>query len=219
MDDDQERALGAGPMSWVVRWDARYKEATELARESLEILRRSGDRMLILRGLVFLAHALADAEEVDATEAVLAEAEELAGGDPVWELAAIRGDCADYRGDAAAAVELYAKSLSWTSTTGESHQRLMDLRCLARSLSQLGDGEAALEVFELVRLEEERTGRVGDLPTSVVWVVDARAAAEELVSPEAAQRARALAREVPADRRAEYAIELASRSLESSLDR
>ncbi|MDQ6817408.1 MAG: hypothetical protein M3018_08390, partial [Actinomycetota bacterium] len=213
VDDEQERALGLGPVSWVMRWDARYDESIALAKESLEVLRRSGERRLIVRGLVFLAHALADSQDVDATEAVLMEAEELAGGEPTWELAEIHGDCAQARGDAAGAVKLYSESLSWTSTTGESHQMLMDLRCLATSLSQLGDGEGALEVAELVRLEEQRTGRVGDLPTSVEWFGETIATAYESVSPDAAGSAATRAREVPADRRAEHAIELAGRAL------
>jgi tetratricopeptide (TPR) repeat protein len=197
----------------VLRWDARYDESIALAKEALEVLRRSGDRRLILRGLVFLAHALADSQDVDATEAVLMEAEELADGDPTWELAAIHADCAEVRGDTAAAVRLYSESLAWTSTTGESHQMLMDLRALATNLSHLGDREGALEVAELVRLEEERTGRVGDLPASVEWFGEAVATARELVSPGAAESAAMRAREVPADRRAEHALELAERAL------
>jgi predicted ATPase/DNA-binding SARP family transcriptional activator len=213
VDDEQEGALGLGPASWVMRWDARYDESIALAKGSLEVLRRSGDRRLILRGLVFLAHALADSQDVDATEAVLMEAEKLADGDPTWELAAIHADCAEVRGDTAAAVRLYSESLAWTSTTGESHQMLMDLRALATNLSHLGDREGALEVAELVRLEEERTGRVGDLPASVEWFGEAVATARELVSPGAAESAAMRAREVPADRRAEHALELAERAL------
>lgn len=159
VDDEHERALALGPVSWVLRWASRHDEGVALSQEALATFRRSGDRLLILRGLVFLAHALADSEDLSATEAVLREADELADGNPVWELAAIHGDCADMRDNPVAAVELYAESLSWTSTTGESHQMLMDLRGLVNELARLGAGEATLEVYELMRLEEERTDR------------------------------------------------------------
>jgi tetratricopeptide (TPR) repeat protein len=209
IDDEHERALALGPLSWVVRWAARYDEAIALAGEALEILRRTGDRRMILRGLVYLAHALADSQDLAATETVLREADELAAGDPIWELAAIHADCAHLRGDDAAALRLFAESLSWTSTTGESHQMLMDLRSLATSLSRRGNGEAALEVYELLRLEEERTGRVGDMPISVLWLRQAITHAHESVGPDAARRAAARAGAVPATGRAERAIELA----------
>ena len=195
--------------------EGRYDESIAAARESLAILRRSGDRRLILRGLVFLAHALADTQDVSSTEAVLAEADELADGDPVWELAAIHADCEHHRGDWLRALELYAESLSWSSTTGESHQMIMDMRCLAMSLSHLGHGEPALETQELVRLEEERTGRVRESPDYAKWFNEALGAAHELVTPAVAERAFERARAVPVTERAVHAIELATRSVQN----
>ena len=96
-----------------------YDGAIALAAESLTVLRRTDDRRLILRGLVFLANAYADAKDVESAEAILTEAEELADGDPIWELAAIRGDCEHYKGNDAAALSWWAESLTWTSTNGE----------------------------------------------------------------------------------------------------
>jgi predicted ATPase/class 3 adenylate cyclase len=210
VDDERERALGLGPLSWVLRWEpGRAEEAIAAAREALAVLRRTDDRLLILRGLVFLAHALADTLDVPATEAVLVEADELAGGDPIWELAAIHADCESYRGDDVRALELYSESLSWTSTTGESHQMLMDLRCHVMCLARLGHGEPALEIQELVRLEEERTGRIGDSPIYVQWFTDAVAVARDLVTPAIAQSAVERARAVPVTDRAAHAIGLA----------
>lgn len=209
VDDPLERALGLGPASWVLRWVSRYEESAAASKEALEVLRRSGDPLLTLRGLVFYAHSLADMQDLDGTETVLREADELAAGDPVWELTAIHADCAHLRGDNLAALTLYAQSLSWTSTTGEAHQPLMDLRCLVTSLVNAGDSETALEVFELLRLEEQRTGRLGDMPISIQWLSEAVAAAKERVDPENAQRAAERAREVPEPERAARAIELA----------
>ena len=209
VDDPKERALGLGPASWVLRWAARYDESAAASKEALELLRRAGDRLLTLRGLVFYAHSLADMQDLDGTEAVLREADELANGDPVWELTAIHADYAHLRGDHRAALTLYAQSLLWTSTTGETHQPLMDMRCLVTSLVNVGYSETALEVSELLRLEEQRTGRIGDMPISIQWLSEAVAAAQDRVDAQRAQRAIERARQVPEPERAARAIELA----------
>jgi predicted ATPase len=216
VDDELERALGLGHMSWVVRWEARYDDAIALAAESLTILRRTDNRRLILRGLVFLAHAYADTQDVESTEAVLTEAEELADRDPTWELAAIHGDCEHHKGNDVAALSWWSESLTWTSTTGESHQMLMDISCITQSLARLGAGEAALELFELLRLERARTGRPGDLPTSQIWLQEAVTAAREQVDQETAQRAAARARDVPVTSRATHVIQVTNRVLASA---
>ena len=217
VDDPKERALGLGPASWVLRWAARYEESAAASKEALELLRGFGDRLLTLRGLVFYAHSLADMQDLDGTEAVLREADELAAGDPVWELTAIHADCAHLRGDNRAALRLYAQSLSWTSTTGETHQSLMDLRSLVTSLVRAGHSETALEVYELLRLEEQRTGRTGDIPTAIQWLGEAVTAAQDRVDPQRAQRAIERARQVPETERAARAIELADHASASVL--
>lgn len=216
VDDELERALGLDYLSWVVRWEARYDDAIALAAESLTVLRRTDDRRLILRGLVFLANAYADAEDVKSTEAILTEAEELAERDPVWELAAIRGDCEFYKGNDLAALSWWAESLTWTSTTGESHQMLMDMSCITQSLARLGASEAALDVFELVRLERARTGRPGDVPKFQTWLQEAVTAARKQVDQETARRAAARARAVPVIGRATHVIQVANRVLASA---
>jgi hypothetical protein len=213
VEDEIERTLGLEYLSWVVRWEARYAEAIALADESLTVMRRTGDRRLILRGLVWLAHAHVDAHEVAHTDSVLSEAEALAEGDPTWELAAIRGDCEYEKRDYVAALSWWIESLTWTSTTGESHQMLMDMSCVVLALAGLGDGEMALEAFELLRLERERTGRFGDRPTTQARVEDAVAAARAQIDTGAAQRATARARDVPVTARAAHAIEVAGLAL------
>ncbi|MDQ6804861.1 MAG: winged helix-turn-helix domain-containing protein [Actinomycetota bacterium] len=208
VDDEVERALGLGYLSWVVRWESRYGDAIAMAQESLAVLRGTADRRLILRGLVFLAHAYADSQDLAHTEAVLKEADKLADGEPVWELAAIHGDCAWIKGDDLVALSHYVESLAWTSTTGESHQMLMDIGCIVPALARLGEGEAALEVFELLRLERRRTGRPGDLPTAMVWLLQAVTAAHEQAGPDAAKRAGTRAGEVPETGRAAHTAEV-----------
>ena len=189
--------------------EGRRTEAVALAREGLEMLRRSGESRLVLRGLVFLAQALADSGDFSAAEAVLIEADELAAGDPTWELAPIHADCAELRGDHSAALSLYAESLSWSSTTGESHQMLMDMRAIVTSLAALGSYQPALEACELIRLEEQRTGRVGNTDAWDTDMLRSVTAAREALTPEAAATAINRATRVDVALRAGRVIELA----------
>jgi tetratricopeptide (TPR) repeat protein len=208
VQDEVERALGLQQVSWVLRWAARYEEGIALAREALTILRRTEDRNLLLRGLVYLAHALADAGDPGATEAVLAEAGPLAEEDPAWELTPIYADCALMRGDNAAALELYSKSLGQASTSGESHQVMMDMRAVALTLLRLEKAEAALEVGELVALEEQRTGRHGDNPE---WFLlrEELTRARQAADPCLLERATTRARSVPVAARPDHVVGLA----------
>jgi predicted ATPase/DNA-binding SARP family transcriptional activator len=215
VDDEQERALWLPYVGWVFTWARRYDEAVALAEESLAIVRHSGDRKLILRSLVFLAHTLADKEDITRTEAVLDEADELAQGDPVWELDAIHADCASLRGRYREALRLYTASLTWTSTTSESHQILMDIRCIAKSLTDLDRLEEALEVAELVALEERRTGRSARHPSLIGWFDHALSAAKQRAGTGVASDAAKRASQVPPTERAIRTIEVATAVLTS----
>jgi hypothetical protein len=73
----------------------------------------------------------------------------------------------------------------------------------------LGRYDEALEVHELIQLEERRTGRVGTMPTALQWLADAIDAARDAVSPEVVSRAAARAADVPVAQRASRVIELA----------
>jgi tetratricopeptide (TPR) repeat protein len=158
---------------------------------------------------VLLAQALADSENFVAAERVLAEADELAAGDPMWELAPIHADCAELRGDYLEALSLYTESLSWSSTTGESHQMLMDMRGMVTDLASLGSYASAIETYELIRLEERRTGRVGNTAAWDAELLGSVAAAREAVTPQAAAAAVSRASKVDVSQRASRAIELA----------
>jgi predicted ATPase/class 3 adenylate cyclase len=214
VDDEVQRALGLQQVSWVLRWAARYEEGIELAREALAILRRTGDRNFLLRGLLYLAHALADAGDPDSTEAVLAEARPLADEDPTWELTPIYADCALMRGDNSVALELYTRSLGQASTSGESHQVMMDMRAVALTLLRLRISEPALEVGELIALEEQRTGRLGDNPD---WFLlrEELAQAREAADAGLLEGATARARSVPVAARADRVVELGRTAAEA----
>ncbi len=210
--DEQERAIGWGDLSWVSRWASRHDEALALMEESVRILRRTGDRRLILRGLIFEAHVFADMKDVPATLAVVEEAAKLAGDDPTWELDAIRADCALFTEDYAGAIRLYGRSLSWTSESGESHQMLMDLRGLQLALAGGGFAEAALEVGELTRLREEETGRAGMPQDLAGELAESLTRARAQLGTDAADAAIARARATGAGQRIVRALELANQA-------
>ena len=208
--DEQERAIAFGDLSWGLRWASRYDEALALMEESVRILRRTGDHRLILRGLIFKAHVFADTKDVPATLAVVEEAGKLAGDDPTWELDNVRADCAFFTEDYVGAIRLYGRSLSWTSESGESHQMLMDLRCLQLALARAGFAEAALEVAQLTRLREEETGRAGMPPHLAGELAESLTRARAQVGTDATNRAVARARAVGAGQRIVRALELAN---------
>jgi predicted ATPase/class 3 adenylate cyclase len=216
VDDTVERAIGRQDLSWVLRWETRYQDAIALAEDALPVMRDTGERRLILRGLVVLAHAYVDTEDVDRTEAVLEEAEPLAAGDPGWDLAEVRGDCEWFKGNDIAALAWYTESLTWASTVGESHSILMGMRSIIPVLAHLGFSEEALEVFELTRLEAERTGRRGDIPKSFGWLQKAVSVAKAQVGNPAAQTVAQRAREVANTDRAARVIEITHRAVASA---
>ena len=85
---------------------------------------------------------------------------------------------------------------------------MMDTRSLVMSLARLGKAEAALEVYELLSLEEQRTGRVGDNPAWDRVREDVTSACHG-VDAGTVQRAASRARSVPIAERADRVIELA----------
>jgi predicted ATPase/class 3 adenylate cyclase len=212
VEDDQERAAGLSDLGWVYRWASRFDQALALDHESVAILRNTGPQALLARGLIFLANTLSDRREVEPTLAVVQEVADIVGDDPIWELDAIRGDCALYRGDYTGAIRLYARSLAWTSESGESHQALMDLNGLAHSLSAAEPGEAAVELGELARLQEEEAGRVGHPPA---WAPDEHALvlARERVGDARVEAAITRARQVPPSERVQRALQLADEAV------
>lgn len=215
VEDERERAIGLGDLNWVLRWSSRFGEAKQLAEDSLLTLRGTGDRRLILRALVYLAQTLADMHDVSGARAVIEEADAMCRGDPAWELDAIRGDCAMFAGDHLEALRFYAKSLEWTSESGESHQVLMDMRCLVLTLVGAGHPEAALEVSELTKLVEDDTGRVGTFTELADDLVDCRFRARQAVGDAVAAQAAERARATDPSKRVRRALELAAAAIGS----
>jgi tetratricopeptide (TPR) repeat protein len=218
VDDEIERALGECDVSWVYRWAGRYDEAIEMCERLVPILRATGNPRFMLRGLTFLAMAFADVEDVENTERILAEADALTRGDSP-ALDNVRGDCALAQGDNARAAAMYAKSLEWSSRTGEAHQAMMDLRCIGMCLGNAGHADAALEVIELIQLHEEHTGRAGNISVAVELLREARERALELAGPGAEADAISRARTVSAQHRIQRALDLSTALSQEAMPR
>jgi predicted ATPase/class 3 adenylate cyclase len=213
VEDDQERATGLSDLGWVYRWASRFDQALALDQESVSISRQAGNRALLARALLFLAHTLSDRKETGHSLAVVQEVADLVGDDPTWELDAIRGDCALYSGDYTGAIRLYARSLAWTGESGESHQTLMDLNALTHSLSGAGHAEAAVEVGELARLQEQEAGRVGHPPAWAREIENALVVARERVGGAGVEAALMRARQLAPSERVQRALELAAEAV------
>ena len=95
---------------------------------------------------------------------------------------------------------------------------MMDTRAVALSLLRLGKTEPALEAGELVALEEQRTGRLGDSPE---WASlrEELTGARQTADAEVLERATTRARAVPVAARADRVVELARTATISDTDR
>jgi tetratricopeptide (TPR) repeat protein len=213
LGDEREYAFGTGDLTWVYRWASCLDQALILTEQGLEILRRTHDRRLILRALVFLAHVLIDLKDLRRARTVLEEADQLALSDPSVELDTIHGDYALLSGDYPQAIEYYVKSLAWTDQSGESHQVVIDTLALATALARAGHGPAALEVRELAQLQQQRTGRVDVEPDRIEQLEQALSETREQLGPNAAATATAKARRVPPNLRIARALRLGQQPL------
>jgi tetratricopeptide (TPR) repeat protein len=213
LDDEREYAFGTGDLTWVYRWAPRLDQALGLTQEGLAILRRTHDRRLILRALVFLAHVLVDRRDLRRAHTVLEEADQLAVGDPSVELDTVHGDYALLSGDYPQAIEYYVKSLAWTNQSGESHQVVIDTLALATALARAGHGPAALEVRELARLQQQPTGRFDVEPDRIEQLEQARSDTREELGPGAVATATTNARGVPPNLRVARALRLGQQAL------
>lgn len=144
--------IGLGLALHTAGWlatDAGHEErALELGRESLDLLRSTGDPALTGRALGFLIEVLLYRGAFEEGEELLAEAE-AAITDPESDLASIvtttKGDLALARGDAATALTHFAASLELAARRRDGVQVINDAHCIAYALAIAGRHEAALE--------------------------------------------------------------------------
>jgi predicted ATPase/class 3 adenylate cyclase len=125
-----------------------FVRAVELSRESLELLRSTGDPLLTNRGLVGLIQNLIQLGALEEAEQLLTQAEasitnresELAN-----RVATLRGDAALIQGEAATALRHFVASLELAARRGDGLQVINDSKSVAQALALSGHPEAALE--------------------------------------------------------------------------
>ncbi len=149
-----------------------------------------------------------DLRQLPRAWAVLDEAGALAAGDSTFELDAIRGDWAYFSGDYAEAIDYYARSLAWTSRSGESHQVVVDMRALELGLARAGCPEAALEINELARLHEAEVGRQGVAPQLVGEIEAAVSTCHAMLGADAVAGINARARDTSPELRIDRALSI-----------
>jgi tetratricopeptide (TPR) repeat protein len=147
-----EDRLGLGLALHTAGWLAidvgDQARSLELGRDSLELLRSTGDPALTGRALGFLIEALLCSGAFEEGEELLAEAA-ASVTDPESDLArmvtATKGDLALARGDTATALGHYADSLELAARRRDGIQMINDAHCIAYALATAGHHEAALE--------------------------------------------------------------------------
>ena len=124
------------------------ERSLELGRESLELLRSTGEPALTGRALGFLIEVLLYRGAFEEGEELLAEAA-ASITDPDSDLASMvtttKGDLALARGDAATALRHFADSLALAARRRDGIQMINDAHCIAYALATAGHHEAALE--------------------------------------------------------------------------
>ena len=133
---------------WLAIDAGEERRSLELGRESLDLLRSTGNPALTGRALGFLIEVLLYRGAFEEGEKLLAEAE-AAVTDPESDLASIvtttKGDLALARGDAATALMHFAASLELAARRRDGVQVINDAHCIAYALAIAGRHEAALE--------------------------------------------------------------------------
>ena len=147
-----EHPIGLGLALLTAGWLATdvgdEERSLELGRESLALLRSTGDPALTGRALGFLIEVLLYRGAFEEGEELLAQAA-ASITDPESDLASIvtttKGDLALARGDAAIALTHYADSLELAARRRDGIQMINDAHCIAYALATAGRHEAALE--------------------------------------------------------------------------
>src|SRR5438270_7259859 len=106
-----------------------FVRAVELSRESLELLRSSGDQLLANRGLMGLIQNLVQLGALEEAEQLLAQAEasiENRESELANRVATLRGDAALVRREAATALRHFVASLELAARRGDGLQVIND---------------------------------------------------------------------------------------------
>jgi predicted ATPase/DNA-binding SARP family transcriptional activator len=147
-----EHRIGLGLALHTAGWLATdvgdEERSLQLGRESLELLRSTGDPALTGRALGFLIEVLLYRGAFEEGEQLLAEAA-ASVTDPESDLAGMvattKGDLAMGRGDVETALTHFANSLDLAARRRDGVQVINDAHCIAYALATAGRPEAALE--------------------------------------------------------------------------
>ncbi len=171
-----------------------FMRAVELARESLELLRSTGDPLLTNRGLVALIQNLIQLGALEEAEQLLTEAEaSITNGESELanRVATLRGDAALTNKEAATALQHFVGSLELAARRGDGLQVINDSKSVAQALALSGHPEAALEAAGAAAAIAEDGGHAIVFP-DVQAAIDAANDDVGAASPELMARGRNL---------------------------
>ena len=155
--DPRELGLVLHSLCWIVDADGQER-SVEIARESLELLRASGDRGLERRGVIALVQTLL-------SHARLEEAKEAMDASPGLFDAQTRatwlGDIALREDKPADAAAQYARSLELASRADDAIQVINDSVGVAVGLLRAGFVEAGMEAAGVLAAVSAETGHGG----------------------------------------------------------
>jgi predicted ATPase len=149
LGDSRYLGLALHTAGWIANEPGRDRPlALALSRESLELLRSTGDPALAGRGVALLIQVLIYMNALEDAERLLAQAA-ASITDPESDLAnavaTLSGDVALARGDAATALAHFVGSLKLAARRSDGIQIVNDSHCVAHALALTGRPEAALE--------------------------------------------------------------------------
>jgi predicted negative regulator of RcsB-dependent stress response len=202
--DARELGLALHMLSWIV--DTKNEaRGIEIARESLEQLRATGDPILEQRGIIALVQTLINQHHMDEAEAAIdAERDVITTG----SAATWRGDIALLGGDAIAATPHYAASLEAADREGDGIQVINDITLLGVCLLRAGKVLEGLEISGVAAALASGAGH-GGLSYNSAYRVGETIAEARAAAGEAGEAAYARGRGVPQAERVPHVLSLA----------
>jgi tetratricopeptide (TPR) repeat protein len=173
LGDPLELGLALHTLCWIADTSGEER-GIAIARESLEHLRRTGDRLLEERGVIALVQSLINQRHVREARAAIDAARGVIspGTAATWW-----GDIALLEGDPGAAVRHYATSLEIAQREGDGIQVINDSTLLGVALLQAGELLAGLEISGAAAALASEAGHGGLEYNSAYHVAETRAQA------------------------------------------
>jgi predicted ATPase/class 3 adenylate cyclase len=156
-DDPRELGLVLHTLSWIVDADGQER-SVDISRESLELLRASGDRALERRGVIGFVQTLLSHARLDEAKAAI---DASPGLFDAQILATWLGDIALREDKPADAAAQYARSLELASRADDAIQVINDSVGVAIGLLRAGFVEAGMEAAGVLAAVSAETGHGG----------------------------------------------------------